>query len=934
MRHLSRALLTLAIFALSAALASDARPARAEAVTSPRGDVITTELQPGWNMLGWLGPETPVSDLFEAVPELERVFVWLGEHQRYEWATRNNPSNRRLPLLTPGRGFWMYVGGTATVEWTRPIVADPVLLSLHQGGNLVAWTGADGTPIEEAVARFGRALEGAARWNPVTERFEHYRPGAPGGAGTLRELRYGDAFFIDLSEAARWWQSRTARTQFVVAGDVSDERQAEIRARTASVLALYAEQYGILPPEFSVVLDPRLSGIVTTTRSEIVLGRQGVEEAAIGPLLTREYSHLLQQQWAGDHVVPAWLSKGASAYASGLHQQVRGETNAAQLRADRRADIRMISIPPLDQLEDARRYRSAGPSADSLSALAVESIEVHAALTQDEAPSTGGTAFISFYQSLGSSEDWRQSFEAAFGIPVDAFYVAFAAERGAPDVHPVHMFDARHGPVIIFLGDVPSDVEAAARADVIAAQAFFAEHFRAEPADYTIYVAANWPSAEHAFTTVFERESTTGPCVRHHWQNVAFKTLPCSELLRSSLGWVHFRSVQERIAPRAGAYVPGPDGVHPQGADWLHRGTELYAHYAYLQSLDPEAAQQLRDQHVAVASWSGDRLRDIESQGRTHYTAGLLAAWGSRGFFAAEWLAEHVGAPALLDYYRVVASGPPWRGAFEEAFGMSVDAFYEVAEPYISEIASPIPHLADDRDEPILVLLGDISSAEAAAARRDFDAAQEFFGERLGAPAADYTVYVAADDESALPAFRKAFAKEPDPGFCFYARQGTALVMTLDCGRPLAERLGAYHFNNVHFEIQQTTGFPTEGPWWLRLGLAGYAEHAYFAAARPEGAPERRTSLAFAAGRTALSLRSLETYQSGITPPVEVIQPLGSFAVEWLVERAGEQAVLDYYLQRFLTVPWQDTFETVFGISLDDFYEAFAAYRAEVAPPR
>ena len=158
--------------------------------------------------------------------------------------------------------------------------------------------------------------------------------------------------------------------------------------------------------------------------------------------------------------------------------------------------------------------------------------------------------------------------------------------------------------------------------------------------------------------------------------------------------------------------------------------------------------------------------------------------------------------------------------------------------------------------------------------------------------------------------------------------------MTLDCGKPLAEHLGAYHFINVHFEIQQTTGFPTEGPWWLRLGLAGYAEHAYFAAARRELAPERRTSLAFAAGRTALSLRSLATYQSGISPPVEVIQPLGYFAVEWLVARAGEQAVLDYYRQRSPTVPWQDTFEAVFGISVDDFYEAFAAYRAEVAPPR
>ena len=388
MRRLANTLLAaLVLFVLSVALTSSARPAWADPVTSPRGDVVTTELQPGWNMLGWLGPETPVSELFEVVPELERVFVWLGEHQRYEWATRNNPSNRRLPPLTPGLGVWMYIGGTATVEWTRPVVPDPLLLSMHAGRNLVGWTGRDGMPVEEAVARFGASFKGAVRWNAVDERYERYRPNEGAAANSFRELRRGDAFWLELSEDTRWWQSGTAATQFVFTTDVPPERQAEIRAQTASALAFYAEQYGILPPQFSVVLDPRLSGLVATTRSEIVLGRPVVEEAATGPVLIREYSYLLQRQWAGDHAVPAWLSKGASAYASGVHQQVRGETNAAQLRVDRRAHVRASSLPLLDQLEGEAPYRRAGPSADSLSALAVESLEEQAAAIQGDASS-------------------------------------------------------------------------------------------------------------------------------------------------------------------------------------------------------------------------------------------------------------------------------------------------------------------------------------------------------------------------------------------------------------------------------------------------------------------------------------------------------------------------------------------------------------------
>ena len=219
MRRLANTLLAaLVLFALSVALTSDARPARADAVTSPRGDVITTELQPGWNMLGWLGPETPVSELFEVVPELERVFVWLGEHQRYEWATRNNPSNRRLPPLTPGGGFWVYIGGTATVEWTRPVVPDPLLLSMHAGRNLVGWTGREGMPVEEAVARFGDALTRLSRWNAGTQRYEQYRPGWTDSANTLRELYLGDALWVELSSDARWWQSGTANAEFVFRG--------------------------------------------------------------------------------------------------------------------------------------------------------------------------------------------------------------------------------------------------------------------------------------------------------------------------------------------------------------------------------------------------------------------------------------------------------------------------------------------------------------------------------------------------------------------------------------------------------------------------------------------------------------------------------------------------------------------------------------------
>ena len=49
-------------FALGAGIASAPSVAFAQTTSAPDAGTITTQLQPGWNMVGWVGPETrPVS---------------------------------------------------------------------------------------------------------------------------------------------------------------------------------------------------------------------------------------------------------------------------------------------------------------------------------------------------------------------------------------------------------------------------------------------------------------------------------------------------------------------------------------------------------------------------------------------------------------------------------------------------------------------------------------------------------------------------------------------------------------------------------------------------------------------------------------------------------------------------------------------------------
>ena len=169
------ALLLLVAIALAGA------PARASAESGapPEGQTITTTLRPGWTMIAWLGPDATVAELFDAIPALERVSIWDAAGQHYASWPRSRVPRDGERRLTAGAGAWLRLGGDAAVEWTRPAASGGALLSLSAGANLVGWLGDDGTVVGAALARFGDALVRASRWDTESQRYLHYRPGAP-----------------------------------------------------------------------------------------------------------------------------------------------------------------------------------------------------------------------------------------------------------------------------------------------------------------------------------------------------------------------------------------------------------------------------------------------------------------------------------------------------------------------------------------------------------------------------------------------------------------------------------------------------------------------------------------------------------------------------------------------------------------------------------
>ena len=69
----------------------------------------------------------------------------------------------------------------------------------------------------------------------------------------------------------------------------------------------------------------------------------------------------------------------------------------------------------------------------------------------------------------------------------------------------------------------------------------------------------------------------------------------------------------------------------------------------------------------------------------------------------------------------------------------------------------------------------------------------------------------------------------------------------------------------------------------------------------------------------------------------DISYPLGFMAVDFLVDNFGDlsalPALVSFYDEIGPGTTWQDAFWSTFGISIDEFYAEFEAYRHEHFPP-
>ena len=728
-------------------------------------------------------------------------------------------------------------------------------------------------------------------------------------------------------------------------GEFTQARQAEIRGWVDGARALFAERWGVEAPFTTYVGDSqsvaptyrRVRGNDQVTpcgdywNSVIFL----VDSCINGGAHAHEYFHALQYHLMGRPYtwVPTWMIEGSATQALIIYRatQSLSQTLEDRLRQSSQrtaAILGLYVLPPLSTIEDHHAFHNQpGGLGWSLGRFGVGWLEQRA---DDQ-------AFVDFFVRLADAANWQEAFESTFGISVDDFYAAFAGYRS--EVAPLlpHVADGSDEPVLVLVGEMPPETEQAVREEFNNFQSFFAESFGAGAPEYTVFAGVDEPSVAAAHRRAFGAEPRDGFCAKENSGYVAVVDLTCRAAISYNLAGVHFQAARRRLAPRES--LPAmPAGYNDRGPYWLAEPTQKYVEYAYRAAAGHDGADDSRNKEIFFAVRTKRPLSSMETR------AGLYEEYSSAkglGFLALEWLAERAGNPALFEYYRLLPDSASWEEAFEGAFGLAIDAFYEAFEHHRAEVAPPWPHLTDGVERPLLRFVGDVPAATQSELRDRLNDVQAFISERFGAPVPDYTVFVATSATALADVYLRATGRSARASGCNTTLAGAVTILSLGCYRTGAHGLDWTYLANVRDRLSAGASLPPAssgvgrlGPAWLTGGIWYYVLDAYALSAGLSGAEGRRQQRITSAARVAQPLAAFEAAASFSEVPSDVSAGLSFIAAEFLVHLAGEGALLDYHRQLPDSESWREAFETAFGIEVEQFYRDFEEYRTEVAPHR
>ncbi|MDE0603721.1 MAG: carboxypeptidase-like regulatory domain-containing protein [bacterium] len=399
------------------------RPTVTTEVKCPYPEIVTTELEPGWNLAGWTGPQTSTLQVFEATPQLEAIYAWSAETQSFRGAVRQEPGGHNaLETLEPGMGLWIFVEGTERVNWTRPLVAESALVSLADGWNLVSWGGHDGATADDIFSSLGAEPVVAAVWDASRGAFLRASTATPADAPPGLQVRRGDALWLQTSGREGWLQPGWPAPDVVLAGDPHHRDNDGYLQLVREAQAFYADRYGVITSEVTFYFVADREAFDDTYR--LVRGNlppaehcadSGSEVIFIATYvcfpIAHEYFHSIQQALSGNNYLgsPTWIVEG-SFYTDYEQRYSKGEASTLPI-----LQFLWATYGPQVTLETESSYWTES----TLGQIAFEWY----------AGEVGEEAITDYFALLKTSDTWDEAFQRAFGLAPDDFYAAFEDHR-------------------------------------------------------------------------------------------------------------------------------------------------------------------------------------------------------------------------------------------------------------------------------------------------------------------------------------------------------------------------------------------------------------------------------------------------------------------------------------------------------------------------
>ena len=370
------------------------------------------------NFLGWVGEAMPIGNLFEAVPEIEVVYNWDPERQRWSMASPVVPSALwGLRELNQGRAYVLRLSDIAALETPTPECHSSKIPAIEPGHNLIAWTGC-GADLADAFETLGPLTSEISLLGGGWSQPARYSRSDSAGRFGSAPVETGAPMWVYRSRIEGCAQSPHTEVTYEVPDNADPEAVDQVRRAVEDVIDFYRDRYGIGVESLRIVLeDEPWGGWGGRGEMGIALGRFDSESVGYEPVsgvrtIAHEYWHVWQiassdrRNWP-----PVWLVEGTATHMEQEYLEHRS------LPIEERF---LDSLAP--SLEALAWY---GFTGWDYSVGAVASQFLH-----DREP-VG--AFVEFWCNLHGADSWQEAFESAFKLPVSEFYAAYEdLTRGVP----------------------------------------------------------------------------------------------------------------------------------------------------------------------------------------------------------------------------------------------------------------------------------------------------------------------------------------------------------------------------------------------------------------------------------------------------------------------------------------------------------------------